>query len=508
MSEKKKPFRVFLCHAHRDASSVHDLYLRLTGDGIDAWLDKEKLLPGSNWEHEIAKGVREADVVIICLSKHFNQSGFRQKEVRLALDTAMEKPDDEIFIIPARLEECDTLESLKQWHWVDFFETNGYEQLLRALQLRANQIGVKISTPKKYPTVNALFSLLSTKLFQKKHRRWLLGGLSILLILLIKFSSLYQFYIQPLLSPQTPAAGEQCMQPDSTFNTYLVEPEIWVREIYGHAANSDPTFKEQHYKEARYAAFQILGKLAKRWSDYVDISLPGSENIRVTITYISPPLIEAIRLNQTLADRQIGSSDDWFTESIRMDLDNVARRGETVFLVSITSTHYGNNIAIEDVYSVQIPIQEMTLSNALDFSVVPNQSNTSFNQVIPLTKGSFSGYVTYQMAIRNGGECELLLDPSKNTSISIHTPSLTVNGVDYGPKTWIIKLGALMDMSTGMGLIDYTLPSPEPNFTVYISSSEAPTPLNIPASDYYYWDAYWQMMARYVWGQVTFTSSP
>jgi serine phosphatase RsbU (regulator of sigma subunit) len=112
----------------------------LTQDGVDAWLDKAKLLPGQDWELEIRKAVREADVVVVCLSKQFNQAGFRQKEVRLALDTAMEKPEGEIFIIPARLEECDTLESLRKWHWVDLYEDDGYKILMRALQLKLTGI--------------------------------------------------------------------------------------------------------------------------------------------------------------------------------------------------------------------------------------------------------------------------------------------------------------------------------------------------------------------------------
>ena len=112
---------------------------------MDAWFDKEKLLPGQDWELEIKKAVREADVVVVCLSKQFNQAGFRQKEVRLALDTAMEKPEGEIFIIPARLEECDTLESLRKWHWVDLFEDDGYEMLMRALRARADKIGTTLN---------------------------------------------------------------------------------------------------------------------------------------------------------------------------------------------------------------------------------------------------------------------------------------------------------------------------------------------------------------------------
>src|SRR5512138_3699946 len=144
MSETKRLLKVFLCHAHADREAVRTLYTRLKSEGVDAWLDKEKLLPGQDWEYEIRKAVREVDVVVVCLSKQFNQAGFRQKEVRLALDTAMEQLEGEIFIIPARLEECDTLESLRKWHWVDLFEEDGYERLMRALRARADRIGVTL----------------------------------------------------------------------------------------------------------------------------------------------------------------------------------------------------------------------------------------------------------------------------------------------------------------------------------------------------------------------------
>ena len=53
----KRPLKVFLCHAHADRDTVRGLYTRLTKDGVDAWLDKEKLHPGQDWELEIRKAV-------------------------------------------------------------------------------------------------------------------------------------------------------------------------------------------------------------------------------------------------------------------------------------------------------------------------------------------------------------------------------------------------------------------------------------------------------------------
>ena len=44
----KRPLKVFLCHASDDKAQVKALYARLTADGVDAWLDKEKPI-NSNW---------------------------------------------------------------------------------------------------------------------------------------------------------------------------------------------------------------------------------------------------------------------------------------------------------------------------------------------------------------------------------------------------------------------------------------------------------------------------
>ena len=134
----KRRLRVFLAHARSDKDDVRSLFQRLTKDGIEAWLDEQKLLPGQSWEYEIRQAVRDSDVVIVCLSKKFNrQKGYRQKEVRIALEEADLLPEGQIFIIPARLEECDLPESLRRWQRVDLFEVDGYKKLLQALRRRA-----------------------------------------------------------------------------------------------------------------------------------------------------------------------------------------------------------------------------------------------------------------------------------------------------------------------------------------------------------------------------------
>ena len=77
MPEPKRPLKVFLCHARADRDRVHALYTRLTKDGVDTWLDKAKLLPGQDWELEIRKAVREANIMAVCLSEQFKQIRLR-----------------------------------------------------------------------------------------------------------------------------------------------------------------------------------------------------------------------------------------------------------------------------------------------------------------------------------------------------------------------------------------------------------------------------------------------
>ena len=125
---------VFLCHSSADKPAVRALYSRLSGDKFSVWLDEEALLPGQDWTREIEKAVKQSEVVLVCLSKSsVTKKGFVQKEIRLALDAADERPEDAIYIVPARLEECEVPERLAKWQWVDLFAPSGYERLVSAL---------------------------------------------------------------------------------------------------------------------------------------------------------------------------------------------------------------------------------------------------------------------------------------------------------------------------------------------------------------------------------------
>jgi len=59
-----RPLRVFLCHASQDKPKVRGCtsVLQPSCGSIRGWLDAEKLLPGQDWDLEIQKAIRAADI--------------------------------------------------------------------------------------------------------------------------------------------------------------------------------------------------------------------------------------------------------------------------------------------------------------------------------------------------------------------------------------------------------------------------------------------------------------
>jgi hypothetical protein len=147
MTEPRK-LRVFLCHASQDKPVVRELYQRLLAEGwIDPWLDEEKLLPGQDWDMEIEKGAEVADAVIVFLSSNsVTKEGYVQRELKYILKIALEKPDETIFIIPIRLNDCTVPRRLQSLQHVDYFPTSrrswAYQRILKSLKLRAYSINV------------------------------------------------------------------------------------------------------------------------------------------------------------------------------------------------------------------------------------------------------------------------------------------------------------------------------------------------------------------------------
>jgi tetratricopeptide (TPR) repeat protein len=135
IQEFQRP-QIFLCYAQEDEEKVESLYKKLLDADFKPWMAKKDILPGETWESSIPRAIRRCDFFMACLSTHsVTKRGFLQKEIRYALDMWKEKLEDDIYLIPVRLEDCTVPEKLCAFQWVNLFEDDDWARLLRAIQV-------------------------------------------------------------------------------------------------------------------------------------------------------------------------------------------------------------------------------------------------------------------------------------------------------------------------------------------------------------------------------------
>jgi hypothetical protein len=133
---RRKP-KIFICHANEDSAVAVEIYDRLERSGFDPWLDKKCLIPGQRWDYQIREAVRSAEFFIVLLSKSSVQkTGYVQREFKLAMDSLEEIPDERIYLIPVRIDDCLVPPQFAAFHWVDLEEPSGYDQIRKAIDFQ------------------------------------------------------------------------------------------------------------------------------------------------------------------------------------------------------------------------------------------------------------------------------------------------------------------------------------------------------------------------------------
>lgn len=128
----------FLSYARADAEQAKRLYKDLCRLApIRIWFDRIDLLPGVKWEPAIRKAIRESDYFLAVLSNQsISTRGVRHSELREALEVAKEFPEDWIYLVPIRLDDCSMpISALNELNYADLFPKwkDGIAQLCRTL---------------------------------------------------------------------------------------------------------------------------------------------------------------------------------------------------------------------------------------------------------------------------------------------------------------------------------------------------------------------------------------
>jgi len=99
--------KLFISYSHKDKELCNELQNHLSPlkqeNLIEYWQDKE-LLPGENWDEEIKKNLRQADIVVFLLSADFLASPYiYNNEIKIAYEKHQK---GEVTLVPVMLRKC------------------------------------------------------------------------------------------------------------------------------------------------------------------------------------------------------------------------------------------------------------------------------------------------------------------------------------------------------------------------------------------------------------------
>jgi hypothetical protein len=104
---------IFMSYSRRELGFVDDLVSKLESERYKVWLDYRVLIPGTPWKGQIAKGLNDADTVLLVVSKASIASEYVELEWRHFLETSKR-------VILLIFEAVDLPKELEKYEWVDF----------------------------------------------------------------------------------------------------------------------------------------------------------------------------------------------------------------------------------------------------------------------------------------------------------------------------------------------------------------------------------------------------
>jgi hypothetical protein len=140
--------RVYLGYWAASNPTIKGLYQHLQADGFEPWLEDEDLLFLNNRWREIERALKSSDVVLIFLTAALvGQWALFQDELKLVLAAklASSQPEEGFFVV--NLDGCTVPEELKSWSVFYFLGEASYAGLVKFLQRRAAQVGLRLLPP-------------------------------------------------------------------------------------------------------------------------------------------------------------------------------------------------------------------------------------------------------------------------------------------------------------------------------------------------------------------------
>lgn len=133
--QQEKDRRIaFLSHSSLDKPFIRQLAADLTSNGVDVWLDEQRIRVGDSIPEKLAQGLAGSDFFLIAMSDHSAGSAWVQKELNNALMTEVQRR--KVHIMPLKLDDTPMPPIIGDKKYADFSKSYkaGLDDLLTALK--------------------------------------------------------------------------------------------------------------------------------------------------------------------------------------------------------------------------------------------------------------------------------------------------------------------------------------------------------------------------------------
>lgn len=132
--DEKERRVAFLSHSSLDKPFIRQLAADLTANGIDVWLDEQRIRVGDSIPEKVAQGLAGSDFFLIAMSKHSADSAWVQKELNNALVSEVQRR--KVHILPLKLDDVSMPFIIADKKYADFSVSykSGLDELIRSLR--------------------------------------------------------------------------------------------------------------------------------------------------------------------------------------------------------------------------------------------------------------------------------------------------------------------------------------------------------------------------------------
>lgn len=145
-SENASRLAVFLSHSSADKALARRLARDLQASQVEVWLDQWQIGVGDAFEQCIARGLADADFVIVLLTRHAVASEWVNREWRQMIER--EARSRRMAVLPVRAEVCELPDFLAQRSHADISAGSyvpGFRQLLHLLSQHGDAAGIVLA---------------------------------------------------------------------------------------------------------------------------------------------------------------------------------------------------------------------------------------------------------------------------------------------------------------------------------------------------------------------------